>query len=687
MIQLDGGLQGLRRSAACFRDVTWRIGRRRAHRPRRPERGRQDHALPHPGRRGGARHRAGAAGPRESTVGYLPQEVGRRGPRLRAGARRSRGFDEVWALERELEALAARLAPRRRRRRSPTRYGELQHRFEALGGYRLEARGQDHPERARLRAGRELTRPLAEFSGGWRMRAALARLLLLRPDLLLLDEPTNHLDLESLAGSRTSSPPTTARVVVVSHDRYFLNRMVTAIAELRRRARSRSTPATTTTSSWSARPGRRCSRRRRATRPSAWPRSSASSTASATRRPRRGRCRAGSRCSTSMERIEAEARRAPHPLLVSRSRRAPAGWSARLTGVAQGLRRQRRLRGGGLRRSSAATAWRWWASTAPGSRRCSRCWRARCRSTRASARSAPTWRCTTTRSTSSTRSIPTRTVLEEMERGGARGARITRLRTILGAFLFSRRRGRQEGRGPVRRREGAAGPGQDARAPGRAPVHGRADQPPRPRVQGGARGRRWRASPGTIVFISHDRYFINRIATQVVEVAQRPPHHPPRHLRRLPRRARRAACSRAPAAPAPSARPADHRGAPTTAGRLPSAATRAPAGGRGGRVGGRGRPGDGAASAHAPQVRVIRKTRRPRDPRAQAARGGRRATDPRAGGADRRDRRALTRSEALRRRRPRAGGVHASARTPRSAWRGLHARVGGPVATSLAGHE
>ena len=163
------------------------------------------------------------------TVGYLPQEVGG----TAAGsvlAEALGGFDDVWAIERELEQLGAALATHPSEALT-ARYGELQHRFEARGGYRLEA------EAGVILGGlgfkrEEFHRPLGEFSGGWRMRAALARLLLLRPSLLLLDEPTNHLDLESLGWLEEFLSGYEGTVVVVSHDRYFLNRMVTSVAEL-----------------------------------------------------------------------------------------------------------------------------------------------------------------------------------------------------------------------------------------------------------------------------------------------------------------------------------------------------------------------------------------------------------------------------------------------------------------------
>ena len=164
------------------------------------------------------------------TVGYLPQEVGA----SEAGtvlAEALSGFDEVWRLEAELERLASLMADPAAGAEATERYGDVQHRFEALGGYRLEAEAKIILGGLGFAPG-DAHRPLGEFSGGWRMRAALARLLLLRPDLLLLDEPTNHLDLESLGWLESFLTSYAGSVVVVSHDRYFLNRMVTSIAEM-----------------------------------------------------------------------------------------------------------------------------------------------------------------------------------------------------------------------------------------------------------------------------------------------------------------------------------------------------------------------------------------------------------------------------------------------------------------------
>src|SRR5262245_6045352 len=164
------------------------------------------------------------------SVGYLAQEVASSGA-LTVLAEALSGFDEVWRLEAQLERLAADMAGPGADPALLDRYGEVQHRFEALGGYRLEAQAKVILSGLGFKP-EEVHRPLAEFSGGWRMRAALARLLLLRPDLLLLDEPTNHLDLESLGWLESFLASYDGSVVLVSHDRYFLNRMVTAIADL-----------------------------------------------------------------------------------------------------------------------------------------------------------------------------------------------------------------------------------------------------------------------------------------------------------------------------------------------------------------------------------------------------------------------------------------------------------------------
>ncbi|HET7341007.1 MAG TPA: ABC-F family ATP-binding cassette domain-containing protein, partial [Methylomirabilota bacterium] len=227
MIQLEnvsksfGGQQ-------VFRDVTWRIG----------ERERIGLVGPNgAGKTTLCRILAGleepdtgqVSRPRGTTIGYLAQDVAA----STAGsvlAEALSGFEQVWALEREMEDVARALetAPGEA---LTERYGDLQHRFEALGGYRLETAARAILSGLGFRP-EELSRSLAEFSGGWRMRAALARLLLLAPSVLLLDEPTNHLDLASLAWLEDFLAGYDGTVVVVSHDRYFLNRMVTSIADL-----------------------------------------------------------------------------------------------------------------------------------------------------------------------------------------------------------------------------------------------------------------------------------------------------------------------------------------------------------------------------------------------------------------------------------------------------------------------
>ncbi len=110
-------------------------------------------------------------------------------------------------------------------------YGKNQSRFEQLGGYELEARAKQ------ILAGLgfvvdDFNKPACEFSGGWQMRISLAKLLLKHPDLLLLDEPTNHLDLESVRWLESFLSSYTGCVLIVSHDRAFMDACVSHIAAI-----------------------------------------------------------------------------------------------------------------------------------------------------------------------------------------------------------------------------------------------------------------------------------------------------------------------------------------------------------------------------------------------------------------------------------------------------------------------
>ncbi|MDO8567895.1 MAG: ABC-F family ATP-binding cassette domain-containing protein [Dehalococcoidales bacterium] len=106
--------------------------------------------------------------------------------------------------------------------------GDLQHRFEAANGYNIENEAKVILARLGFKM-TDLDRPLVEFSGGWLMRAELARLLVLNPDILLLDEPTNHLDLESIIWFERYLKSYQGAVMVTSHDREFLNHVVKKI--------------------------------------------------------------------------------------------------------------------------------------------------------------------------------------------------------------------------------------------------------------------------------------------------------------------------------------------------------------------------------------------------------------------------------------------------------------------------
>src|SRR4051812_13757806 len=158
-------------------------------------------------------------------VGYLPQEPP--GPELTIDRLLGAALGEVWRLHGELE----RLAPRLDDPAALAAYGEAQERFGALGGWALQAQ-LDGARDALGIAHVPLGAPLGELSGGEAARALLAGVLLARPTVLLLDEPTNHLDLDGLAWLEQFLTGFGGEVLVVSHDRRFLDETVSQIVEL-----------------------------------------------------------------------------------------------------------------------------------------------------------------------------------------------------------------------------------------------------------------------------------------------------------------------------------------------------------------------------------------------------------------------------------------------------------------------
>ncbi|KXO76584.1 ABC-F family ATP-binding cassette domain-containing protein [Brucella anthropi] len=167
------------------------------------------------------------------TVGYFDQNVGEMGGRS-AVAEVMEGAGPVSVVAAELRDLeAAMVDPDRMDEMDAIieRYGEVQARYEELDGYGLDGRARE------VLAGLSFTQEMMDgdvgkLSGGWKMRVALARILLMRPDVMLLDEPSNHLDLESLIWLEAFLKNYDGALLMTSHDREFMNRIVTKIIEI-----------------------------------------------------------------------------------------------------------------------------------------------------------------------------------------------------------------------------------------------------------------------------------------------------------------------------------------------------------------------------------------------------------------------------------------------------------------------
>ena len=167
------------------------------------------------------------------TVGYFSQDVGEMSGRS-AVTEAMDGAGPVSAVLAEMRELEAAMADPGRADDMDAiieRYGEAQGRFEEMDGYALDARARE------VLAGLNFTQEMMDgdvgaLSGGWKMRVALARILLQRPDAMLLDEPSNHLDLESLIWLEQFLKGYEGALLMTSHDREFMNRIVNKIVEI-----------------------------------------------------------------------------------------------------------------------------------------------------------------------------------------------------------------------------------------------------------------------------------------------------------------------------------------------------------------------------------------------------------------------------------------------------------------------
>ena len=172
--------------------------------------------------------------PSALTVGYLPQDgLAHAGRTVFAEA--SSAFEELLAIKAEMHALEERLGdasiPQIEHDAMLVRYSDLQDRFRLHDGYSMELKAGTVLQGLGFKT-TDFDRPTETFSGGWQMRIALAKLLLGQPNLLLLDEPTNHLDLEARNWLEEYLNAYPHAVILVSHDRFFLDSVVTRIADL-----------------------------------------------------------------------------------------------------------------------------------------------------------------------------------------------------------------------------------------------------------------------------------------------------------------------------------------------------------------------------------------------------------------------------------------------------------------------
>ncbi len=171
--------------------------------------------------------------PKKLTVGYFRQDVEEMSGRSVLDEA-ILGSGRVGDLHHELESLQNAMSDPAQAGdmdRILARFGEVQEEYEHLGGYALEAQAREVLHGLGFEDDR-IDGDVGALSGGWKMRVAMARVLLGRPDVLLMDEPTNHLDIESIIWLESFLKTLTGSLLMTSHDREFMNRIVSKIAEI-----------------------------------------------------------------------------------------------------------------------------------------------------------------------------------------------------------------------------------------------------------------------------------------------------------------------------------------------------------------------------------------------------------------------------------------------------------------------
>lgn len=171
---------------------------------------------------------------RETTIGYLHQDLLSFDTNDSILGVALGAFERVMQLEKDIERLGKELEANHEDEELLIKYTDALHELDVLDGYNVHYKAEEVLHGLGF-SNDDLHKPYKQFSGGWRMRVLLAKMILQAPDVLLLDEPTNHLDLPSIEWLEKYLLGYKGSVVIVSHDKFFLNRMVNKIVELYQR--------------------------------------------------------------------------------------------------------------------------------------------------------------------------------------------------------------------------------------------------------------------------------------------------------------------------------------------------------------------------------------------------------------------------------------------------------------------